>query len=286
MVNIGYNGEGDFERRIQAAALNDFGKDDVKEEIFHSQTFEVRTKGEKFLRYRAKDKKESNVDYALVNADIIEDQNEFQMYELIKIVVRNEDAKKSFKIDIDFEADCLIDKIYIKKSESGKYLIYTQEAGKDEFSVTIENEGITEIPEEPKKDEETKEPDKSEETEKEEPPIIKEELEKIDKDKLKEEIKKEIIEEITKEIIENVQKELLEKLKQENNKEVIIQTVYEEQKNKQEEAGDLKVLPRTGNDYFILKLIIADTILFLIVLSLILIKKQTTNLKAVCKFKT
>lgn len=298
LLNIAYNGEESFDREIKAIAVDEFDIDDVKDTVFYSQTFQIEAKGEKFLRYRVKEKKRASVEYSVVNHETIEDKEEFEIYELMKIVVLNEEAKKNFKIEVDFEADCLIDKIYVQEAKIGAYLMYTQEEEKEEFSVIIENEGIQEAPKPPEENEEPPIKDNTDEIEK-----LKSELEaeinRLKKELIEERsLKNRFIEELRKsrEIISRLKTEIeiKDKIIEKLRGELIERIKTEYDKSNQEEAkGDIQemqVLPRTGNDYFILKLIIADISLFIIFLIIVLvkskIKKQTTNLKAVCKSKT
>lgn len=296
LLNIAYNGEGNFDREIKAIALDEFDIDDVKDTYFYSQTFQIETRGEKFLRYRVKEKNKASVEYSVVNHETIEDKEEFEIYELIKIAVLNEEAKKTFKIEVDFEADCLIDKIYVQEAEIGTYLMYIQEEGREEFSVVVENIGTQDTEKPPEENEE--------------PPIIKDDTEKNELEKLNKQLQEEInrlkreleeernlknkfIEELRKEkeaknklkieiqLKDKLIEELIEKLKSENKKEAIMETIYEQSKANEKEAKkdieEMQILPRTGNDYFILKLIIVDIILFIIFLLIILVKSKIKN---------
>ena len=60
-----------------------------------------------------------------------------------------------------------------------------------------------------------------------------------------------------------------------------METIYEQSKANEKEAKkdieEMQILPRTGNDYFILKLIIVDIILFIIFLLIILVKSKIKN---------
>lgn len=279
LVDIGYNGQESFERNIDILELDNFDVDDVEKDNYYSQSFQIVTTSKDFLGYRVKEKKEANVNYNVVNAETIENQEEFKMFENVKILVPIEESQKDFNIEVDFEANCLFDKIEKKQIASENYLIYTQEEGKKEFTLTVKNENLPTIPDETEKDEdkgdnETKEPENNE---------------KIDINKLKDEIKNElkyeligvIKKELNEEIKKEIEKQLREKEKTEE-KDDIYEKEMLNKSNKEKNDNDIEkmqILPRTGNDYFLIKLIFVDLVLFIIFLIMSLIKKQTTNLK-------